>query len=120
MSPRTTSVDTNSVDDTSNRSTINMAVRYLVGQPAHTVLLFLILAAGGYGFYYAVDVVVPREREAIQNGYDRARDDFKAVHREDVAAFREAVKECQADAKADREMMRSLVDRRRTAEKPQN
>ena len=57
------------------------AVRWLFGQEANTVALYLILASIGYGAWWSVTVGVPRHLESIKDGYKQVATEHKEAIR---------------------------------------
>jgi len=50
-----------------------MGAHWLFGQPATTVLLFLILGGGAWFAKYLIDTAVPKHLEQIQQGYEKVQ-----------------------------------------------
>lgn len=57
------------------------AVRWLFGQEANTVALYLILAAMGYGAWWSVTVGVPKHLDSIKQGYREVATEHKEAVR---------------------------------------
>lgn len=57
------------------------AVRWLFGQEANTVALYLILASIGYGAWWSVTIGVPRHLTSIKEGYKEVSTEHKEAVR---------------------------------------
>lgn len=77
-------------------------VRWLFGQEANTILLFLILGAIAWFAKYCVDVAVPAHLRMIQSGYEKVA----SQHSAEVRDLRETF---ERTAERHERLMREIV-----------
>lgn len=80
-------------------------VRWLLGQEANTILLFLILGAIAWFAKYCLDVAVPAHLRMIQSGYEQ----ITTRHSAEVRELRETFE--KASERQER-LLREVVGRR--------
>ncbi len=75
----TTNEDTSTIKE--------IAAQWVLGQPFTNVLLLMILAAVGWGGYYALTVAVPAHLKLIQTGYEKMEDSHRGEREDRVKAY---------------------------------
>lgn len=66
-------------------------VKWVFGQEANTVALYLILAALGYGGWWTVTVGVPAHLKMIQDGYERLAQKHEDSRKSDREMYKDAL-----------------------------
>lgn len=89
------------------------AGRWLFSQGASTVLLCSILAAGGYGMWYAMTTGIPAHLQSIKDGYREVIADAMKARHEDREAFTSSLGELKSAIKENTETTRRLIESRR-------
>lgn len=77
------------VQESIERAVIRNALSWAFGQNPVVVIGVMLLSFGGYGLYYAVNVLVPAHLQSIQEGYERIQQSYVKDRETSEAAHRE-------------------------------